>query len=66
LTSPSFGTTVVSDVNDRERDVTDAEDICGETYDHTLNLLSEADGMRVYECRECGAEIIEEDEEVDA
>lgn len=46
-----------------EQDVTtDTEDICGETYDHDLNLMSERDSMRVYECRKCGAEIIEEDE----
>lgn len=39
------------------------EDVCGETYDHTLSLVSERDGCRTYECRECGAELFEDDEE---
>lgn len=36
--------------------------ICGESYDHTLRLIDERDGCRTYECAECGAEVIEEDE----
>lgn len=40
----------------------DDEDICGWSYDHSLDLTGERDGVRVYVCRECGAEIIEEDE----
>lgn len=46
-----------------ERDVVnddDAIELCGETYDHRLDLIDERDGERVYECRECGAEIREE------
>ncbi len=39
------------------------EDICGYTFDHDLELRSEQDGVRIYECRRCGAEIIEDDEE---
>ena len=38
------------------------EDICGETYDHDLRLVDERDGIATYECRRCGAEVIEEDE----
>ena len=34
------------------------EDVCGETYDHDLRLIEDRDGMRTYECRECGAEIV--------
>ena len=37
-------------------------DLCGWTYDHTLELHGQRDGIRTYICRECGAEIIEEDE----
>ena len=39
------------------------EEVCGESYDHRLELLDERDGMRTYECRECGAEIWEEDDD---
>lgn len=35
-------------------------DVCGETYDHRLDLIAERDGWRTYSCRECGAEIIDE------
>jgi predicted SprT family Zn-dependent metalloprotease len=37
-------------------------DVCGETYDHKLRLIDKQDGVSTYECRECGAEIFEEDE----
>lgn len=40
-----------------------AEEVCGETWDHTLELVDERDGIRQYLCCECGAEIIEDDEE---
>lgn len=40
----------------------DDEDICGWSYDHTLDLTGQSDGVSVYVCRECGCEIIEEDE----
>jgi hypothetical protein len=40
----------------------DDEEICGESYDHDLSLISERDGCRTYECRRCGAEIWEDDE----
>lgn len=39
--------------------------ICGESYDHTLSLIDERDGSRTYECRSCGAEIVEDDDEED-
>lgn len=41
-----------------------AEDdwVCGESYDHTLRLLSEGeDGTQNFECTECGAEIWDKD-----
>jgi DNA-directed RNA polymerase subunit RPC12/RpoP len=44
-------------------------DVCGETYDHRLDLIAESDGWRTYVCRECGAEILEDpdsDEDTDA
>lgn len=41
-------------------DVVFVRDVCGESYDHRLDLIDERDGERVYECRECGAEIREE------
>lgn len=34
------------------------DEICGESYDHDLTVLSDEDGILVEECRECGAEII--------
>ena len=41
----------------------DEAEICGESYDHDLRFIDERDGIRTYECRGCGAEIIEEDED---
>lgn len=40
-------------------DTDEADDVCGFTYDHTLELLGERDGCRSYVCRECGTEIHE-------
>jgi hypothetical protein len=38
---------------------------CGFSWDHTPVLVGEADGIRTYECRECGATLDdEEDDEV--
>lgn len=37
----------------------DAEEVCGESYDHDLRVIDERDGTVTYECRNCGAEIIE-------
>lgn len=40
--------------------------VCGESYDHDLRLIDEADGCSTWECRECGAEIYEDpDDEED-
>ncbi len=39
------------------------EDVCGEQFDHDERLTSDADGIRQYECRRCGAEWIEDDSE---
>ena len=36
---------------------------CGESYDHDLTLVGESDGLRTYECLNCGAEIWEEEED---
>lgn len=33
---------------------------CGESYDHDLRLIDEADGYATYECRKCGAEVTTE------
>lgn len=44
-------------MKDREDD-----DICGETIDHDLREIGSADGQTSWECRRCGAEIIEDDE----
>jgi hypothetical protein len=38
-----------------------ALNVCGFGYDHDFRLIDERDGCRSYECRECGAEILEED-----
>lgn len=37
-------------------DEDDAEEVCGETFDHDLREISAG----TYECRRCGAEIFEE------
>jgi hypothetical protein len=39
------------------------EEVCGVSYDHRLKLIDERDGSRSYECEECGAEVLEDDEE---
>lgn len=39
------------------------EDVCGESFDHELELVGESGGMRTFECRNCGAELWEEDDE---
>lgn len=41
----------------------DDDDVCGETIDHDLREMGSADGITTYECRRCGAEIIEDKEE---
>lgn len=46
-----------------DADADDTEDVCGYTYDHDLQLVDDRDGIRVSVCRECGAEIIEEEED---
>lgn len=38
-------------------------DVCGETYDHEEDLVDESDGMRTYECRRCGAEWWEDEDD---
>lgn len=43
--------------------MTEVDDVCGETIDHDAVLRDDRDGIKVYDCRRCGAEIIEEDEE---
>lgn len=42
-----------------ERRLSDDE-VCGETVEHQAELKDERDGVQVYLCRRCGAEIIEE------
>jgi len=39
------------------------ESVCGETYDHDLTTEGPVDGMTVYRCRRCGAEILTEDDD---
>lgn len=39
------------------------EPICGESFDHDLRVIDQRDGGTTYECRTCGAEICEYDEE---
>lgn len=39
------------------------EMVCGESFDHDLHLIGEADGERTYECLTCGAEIWEQDDD---
>lgn len=34
--------------------------VCGENYDHDLRIIGDSDDLVTYECRKCGAEIIEE------
>jgi hypothetical protein len=41
----------------------DDEEVCGETYDHDLMLVDERDGEATYECRVCGAEVLDEPED---
>jgi hypothetical protein len=41
----------------------DDADICGWTYDHNLDYGDWVDGVRVSVCRECGAEIFEEEQD---
>jgi len=33
---------------------------CGISYDHTLRLIGEKDGIQTFECEECGAEVVED------
>jgi len=42
--------------------MSDDESVCGETYDHDLETDGPVDGLTVYRCRCCGAEILEEEE----
>lgn len=42
------------------------EPVCGESYDHDLSLIDEADGWATYECRKCGAEVVTEPDEAPA
>jgi len=35
------------------------EEICGWSYDHDLVLVHEDPGLTQWECRRCGAEIVE-------
>lgn len=37
----------------------DVENGCGYSYDHDLRLIDTRDGISSYECRECGAEIVD-------
>jgi predicted RNA-binding Zn-ribbon protein involved in translation (DUF1610 family) len=37
-----------------------SEEVCGETWDHDLRVIDSRDGSTTYECRECGAEVIED------
>jgi hypothetical protein len=34
---------------------------CGYSYDHDLKLIGSADGITTYECRECGAEVVDDE-----
>lgn len=38
---------------------------CGYSYDHDLKLIDTRAGISTYECRECCAEVVDDDEEVD-
>lgn len=38
--------------------MTDEEQGCGWSYDHTLDVIDETDDEVAYECRECGAELV--------
>jgi hypothetical protein len=40
------------------------EEVCGESYDHDLRIVDERDGIVAYECRNCGAEIAAEPDDV--
>jgi hypothetical protein len=42
--------------------MSDDEFVCGETYDHDLTTDGSIDGLTVYRCLRCGAEILEEEE----
>jgi hypothetical protein len=39
-----------------------SEEICGLTWDHDLRVTGHSDGITVYVCDKCGAEIFEDDE----
>lgn len=40
----------------------DRTEVCGETYDHDLMLIGSADGISSYECRTCGAEVVDDED----
>lgn len=42
-----------------ECEVLDSDE-CGYSYDHQLRLLDERDGDTVWQCINCGAEVLEE------
>lgn len=50
--------------NGSHPDQDDYESVCGETFDHDLTTDGPIDGLTVYRCQRCGAEILEEDEEL--
>ena len=43
-------------------DVSEDDSVCGETYDHDLDTDGPIDGLTIYVCRVCGAEIFEDNE----
>lgn len=38
------------------------EQVCGETYDHDFDTDGPIDGLTIYVCHRCGAEIFEDNE----
>lgn len=39
----------------------DESDICGETFDHDLEITGSGDGETTYRCLRCDAELVEKD-----
>jgi len=58
---PNFQTWVENADEVTVSDERDDEDICGHSFDHDLIIVDERDGILVYHCRRCGAEIHEDE-----
>jgi uncharacterized Zn finger protein len=53
-------------VLDHEERTEDDTWTCGVSYDHTVEVVAEADGVQTLECTNCGAEWADEEDDWEA